>query len=178
MHTHRAAPHRGTTLVELLIVLALLSLVVLVAADLVTHSLRLVGAVGRSVRNPLTVQVNERLRRDVQEAARLLTADAMWNDGPLELRSRSGGLVKLSVVGGDLVRRTVGPGGADERVLLRGVTSWWWRTPASGVVDINYGLLVAAPPERHAALEVGSERERRIENLRFAVRGAGGGLWW
>jgi hypothetical protein len=87
-------------------------------------------------------------------------------------------MVRLSVVGGELVRRTVGQGGVDERVLLRGVTSWWWRSPAPGVVDINYGILVAPPPERHAALEVGAERTRRIENLRFAVRGAGGGLWW
>jgi prepilin-type N-terminal cleavage/methylation domain-containing protein len=65
----RSTPDHGTTLVELLIVLALLSVVVLVAAELVTHSLRLVGAVGRSVRNPLTVQVNERLRSSCGPAA-------------------------------------------------------------------------------------------------------------
>lgn len=158
--------------------LALLSLVVLVAAELVTHSIRLLGATGRAVRNPLTVQVNERLRRDVQEAAGVLTFEDLWSSGPLELRARSGDMIQYRVVGGELLRRTVNPGGVDERVLLRGVTSWWWRSPMPGVVDLNYGILVGPPPERQAAVEVGSGRQRRIENLRFAVRGAGGGRQW
>lgn len=158
--------------------LALLSLVVLVAAELVTHSIRLLGATGRAVRNPLTVQVNERLRRDVQEAAGVLTVEDVWSSGPLELRALNGDLIRYSVVGGELLRRTVNPGGVDERVLVRGVTSWWWRSPAPGVVDLNYGILVGPPPERHAAVEPGFRRERRIENLRFAVRGAGGGRRW
>ena len=175
---NRRALHRGTTLLELLIVLALLSLVVLVAAELVTHSIRLLGATGRAVRNPLTVQVNERLRRDVQEAAGVLTFEDLWSNGPLELRARSGDMIQYRVVGGELLRRTVNPGGVDERVLLRGVTSWWWRSPVPGVVDLNYGILVGPPPERHSAVEVGSGRQRRIENLRFAVRGAGGGRQW
>jgi prepilin-type N-terminal cleavage/methylation domain-containing protein len=172
------ASHRGTTLLELLVVLALLSLVVLVAAELVTHSIRLLGATGRAVRNPLTVQVNERLRRDVQEAGGVLTVEDMWSSGPFELQARSGDMIQYRVVAGELLRRTVNPGGVEERVLLRGVTSWWWRSPAPGVVDLNYGILVGPPPERHSAVEVGSGRERRIENLRFAVRGAGGGRRW
>lgn len=170
--------HRGTTLLELLVVLGLLSLVVLVAAELVTYSIRLLGAAGSAVRNPLTVQVNERIRRDVQEATRLLSSEEMWSNGPLELRAHGGGMVQYTRVAGELLRRTSGPNGIDERVLLRGVTSWWWRSPAPGVVDVNYGILVGPPPERRAAVEVGRGRQRRVENLRFAVRAAAGEPRW
>jgi len=56
-------------LVELLVVLALLSLMVVAASQLVIHSIQLLGATGRSVRNPVLVHVTNRLRNDVQEAA-------------------------------------------------------------------------------------------------------------
>jgi prepilin-type N-terminal cleavage/methylation domain-containing protein len=65
-------PQRGTSLVELLVVLALLSVMVLVAAQLVVHSMQLLGATGRAVGNPLVVHVTSRLRHDVQEAAMVM----------------------------------------------------------------------------------------------------------
>lgn len=170
----------GTTLVELLVVLALLSLMVLVAADLIVHSIKLLGAAGRAARNPLVVQVNERLRRDVQEAAWLLGGEEIWSEGALVLRGPGGGRLRLAVVDGELVRASedAGGGAAVERVLLRGVTAWWWRSPSPGVVDISYTHLAAPPPESNASREPGFELERRTETLRFAIRGGGGGWRW
>ena len=172
--------NRGTTLVELLVVLALMSIMVLVAAELVTQSIRLLGATGRAVQNPMLVHVSNRLRNDIQEAAGLVAIEDIWFEGPLLLASRSGGITSIEVVDGNLVRKTIAPGSGsvEERVLLRGVTSWWWRALEPGVVDINIGYLINPPPEKQASREVGYDKERRIETLRFAIRGGGGGRQW
>ena len=72
-------PARGTSLVELMIVLALIGVMALLAADLVTHSMTLLGAVGRSVRNPLVAHVIARfgpLGRNL--AAGLIGASGTW----------------------------------------------------------------------------------------------------
>jgi prepilin-type N-terminal cleavage/methylation domain-containing protein len=171
---------RGTSLVELLVVLALLSLMMLAAAQLVIHSIQLLGATGRSVRNPILVHVTNRLRNDVQEAAGVTTVEDVWTEDPLELRTRTGGLVRIGVEKGNLVRRAVAPGSGEveERVLLRGVVSWWWRSPIPGVIDLNIGYLVNPESEHHRARKVGYARERRNENLRFAIRGGGEGSRW
>jgi hypothetical protein len=46
------------------------------------------------------------------------------------------------------------------------------------VIDINIGHLVHPPPESISSRVVGYKRERRIENLRFAMRGGWGGQRW
>lgn len=171
---------RGTSLVELLVVLALLSMMVLVAAELVTHSMQLLGATGRAVRNPLVVHVTARLRRDVQEAATIQHEAWSWSDEPLVLLRHDGSLVSILLEDGSLVRETATTPGAlpDRRVILRGVTSWWWRSPIDDVVDVNIGYLVNPSPERSVSREPGYGLERRNENLRFAIRGGDGGTRW
>ena len=171
---------RGTSLVELLVVLALLSMMVLVAADLVTHSMQLLGATGRAVRNPLVVHVTARLRRDVQEAAAMQHEVWSWSEEPLVLVHHDGSLVRIFLEDASLVRETVPVAGAppDRRVILRGVTSWWWRSPVDDVVDINIGYLVNPEPERSVSRAPGYGLERRNENLRFAIRGGDGGTQW
>jgi hypothetical protein len=170
----------GTSLVELLVVLALLSMMVLVAADLVVHSMELLGATGRTVRNPLVVHVTSRLRHDVQEAAALQREEWVWSEDPLVLVNQDGTLVSIGLEDGNLVREKAdGSGGPpDRRVILRGVTSWWWRTPVADVVDLNITYLVNPAPERQVSRDVGYGLERRQENLRFAIRGGGGGTRW
>ena len=172
--------HRGTSLVELLVVLALLSVMILVGAQLVVHSMELLGATGRAVSNPLVVHVTSRLRHDVQEAAGLLRQEPIWSEEPLVLITNDGRFVSIGREGGNLVRIQMTAIGAtpDRRVILRGVTAWWWRTPVRGVVDLNVTYLVNPEPERQSSREVGYGLERRQENLRFAIRGGGGGTRW
>jgi len=171
---------RGTSLVELLVVLALLSTMVLVAAQLVVHSIQLLDATGRAVRNPLVVHVTSRLRRDVQEAAALQKSEWSWSDEPLVLVNHDGSRVRVEFEDGNLVREKTGgftePDG--RRVILRGVTGWWWRCPRAGVVDLNITYLVNPAPERQVSRDLGHGLERRKENLRFAIRGGGGGVRW
>ena len=171
---------RGTSLVELLVVLALLSTMVLLAAQLIVHSMQLLGATGRAVRNPLVVHVISRLRHDVQEAAALQTQPWSWTEDALVLVNHDGSLTRIGFEGGSLVRERIG--GLDEpeyrRVILRGVTSWWWRRPAVGVVDLNITYLVNPTPEHHLSRDPGYGLERRKENLRFTIRGGTGGDRW
>lgn len=176
----RKSGNRGTSLAELLVVLALLSVMVLVAAQLVVHSIQLLDATGRAVRNPLVVHVTSRLRRDVQEAAAVQNAEWSWSEDPLVLIHHDGSRVRVELEGGNLVREKTGVMGepGDQRVILRGVTGWWWRSPFAGVVDINITYLVNPSPERHVSRDPGYGLERRKENLRFAIRGSGGGTRW
>ena len=172
--------NRGTSLVELLVVLALLSTMVLVAAQLVVDSMRLLDATGRAVQNPLVVHVTSRLRNDVQEAAALQNAEWSWSEDPLILINHDGSRVTLGREGGNLVRERSGAVGApdEQRVILRGVTGWWWRSPVAGVVDINITYLVNPEPERLVSRDLAYGLDRRKENLRFAIRGGGGGTRW
>ena len=172
--------HRGTSLVELLVVLALLSVMILVGAQLVVHSMELLGATGRAMSNPLVVHVTSRLRHDVQEAAGLLRQESIWSEEPLVLISHEGTFVSIGREDGNLVRTQMAGLGAppDRRVILRGVTAWWWRNPVEGVVDLNITYLVNPEPERQSSRDVGYGLERRQENLRFAIRGGGGGTRW
>jgi prepilin-type N-terminal cleavage/methylation domain-containing protein len=171
---------RGTSLVELLVVLALLSVMVLVGAQLVVHSMELLGATGRAMSNPLVVHVISRLRHDVQEAAALQHRDSIWSEEPLVLIKHDGTFVSIAREDGNLVRTQMAGLGAppDRRVILRGVTAWWWRNPVHDVVDLNITYLVNPEPERQASRDVGYGLERRQENLRFAIRGGGGGTRW
>lgn len=171
---------RGTTLVELLVVLALISIMVLVAADLVVHSIKLVGATGRSVRNPLVVHVTGRLRNDIQTAAGVRNPENSWADTPLAIRTRNSRILQFEVVEGNLFRRNMTLEGnvEDERLLLRGVTAWWWQAPAPGVVDLRIGYLIYPGTEKQSSRDVGYGKERRTENLRFAIRGHGSTRRW
>jgi len=176
----RRGSERGTSLVELLVVLVLIGLMVLVAADLVIHSVGLLGVTGRSVRNPLVVHLTTRLRNDVEGAAGIVTVGSVWSQDPLELWTQDGEIVRISLDDGRLLRQVWSPPNPlpDERVLLRGATAWWWQSPAPGVVDIRLGYMVNPEPEKHASRAVGWGRVRREERLRFAVRTAGGGVKW
>jgi prepilin-type N-terminal cleavage/methylation domain-containing protein len=176
----QTAARRGTSLVELLVVLALLSVMVLVAAQLVVHSMRLLDATARAVRNPLVVHVCSRLRHDVQEAAALQWEEWSWTDDPLVLIHPDGSRVRFELEGENLVRERTGVVGeaSDQSVILRGVTSWWWRCPTAGVVDLNITYLVNPAPERHVSRDPGYGLERSKENLRFALRGGGDGTRW
>ena len=178
--TARITSGRGTSLIELLVVLALLSTMILVAADLIVHSMRLLDATGRAVRNPLVVHVTSRLRHDVQEAAGVVVEAWSWSEDPMILLHHDGSQITVSLEGGNLVRSKTGGAGApsEQRVILRGVTSWWWRSPVPGVVDINITYLVNPEPERRVSRDPGYGLERRKENLRFAIRGSGGGARW
>jgi prepilin-type N-terminal cleavage/methylation domain-containing protein len=175
-----AVRQRGTTLVELLVSLALLSVIAVLTAQLVIQSTRLTDSAARTAHNPSLVLAGEWLRRDVYEAAAVIGGAAGWTDAPLVAVAQHGGWVAFALVDDELVRTDAPPAGvsADTRVLLRGVEGWRWRI--DGAASVRVEIEALANPAAHRDLTgMGfSEPERRIERLTLALRGRPGGRAW
>jgi len=168
---------RGYTVPELLTVLALTSVVVLAAAQLVGEAVRIVAGTGRAMRSPSFTLVMATIRRDVQDAAgAALPTTAGWSRDSLELLAWDGRRVRLFLDGDAVVREELDELGqsSGRRVLARGITSWWWRSPNPWTVDVKMTAMVAPDPipARRAAVV------RRTETRRFVMRGSPGGRAW
>ena len=171
---------RGTTLVELLVALALLSSIAVLSAQMVIQSTKLIDTAARASRNPDLVIATEWIRRDVYEAVSVVGEDLGWTDGPLVLVLQNGGWVALSPFEGQLIRTNKPPGSLlpDNRVLLRGVVGWRWRVSEGGAVQI--ALEAYANPHAHQNLTGARsfQLERRSERLTLALRGRPGRAAW
>lgn len=168
---------RGHTVPELLVALALTSVVVLAAAQLVGEAVRLVDRTGRAMRSPTLTLAMATIRRDVQDAAGAAgPAKSGWSEGDLELIYWDGGRVRLSMEGDAVVREGIDGLGrrSRRRVLARGITSWWWRSRNPWTVDVRMTAMVtpdAKPGERAAIV-------RHTETRRFVMRGSPEGRAW
>jgi prepilin-type N-terminal cleavage/methylation domain-containing protein len=169
--------NRGFTVPELLVVLALMSVVVLAAAQLVGEAVQLVDGAGRTMRSPSFTLAMATIRRDVQLAAGAVTSMTTgWSEDTLELLSWDGRRVRVFVDGDAIVRETVDEVGRStgRRVLARGISSWWWRTPNPWTVDLRITAMVIPDPiPARRAIVV-----RRTETRRFVMRGSPGGRSW
>lgn len=176
----RSGPERGTTLVELMVSLALLSVVAVVTGQLVVQATRLTDRAARAAHNPSLGLAGEWLRRDVYEAATVVGGTAGWTDAPLVAVAQHGGWTVFAMVDGELVRTDAPPGSPtpDSRVLLRGVVGWRWRV--DGSTSLRVEIEVLANPGAHRDLTgMGFvEPERRTERLTLALRGRPGGRAW
>ena len=168
---------RGYTVPELLTVLALTSVVVLAAAQLVGEAVQIFAGTGRAMRSPSFTLAMATIRRDVHDAAGASVPTVPgWSQEDLELISWDGTRVRLFLDGDAIVREALDEHGRSSRrrVLARGVTSWWWRSPKPWTVDVRVAAMVAADPTtaRRAAVL------RRTETRRFVMRGSPGGRSW
>jgi len=167
---------RGFTLLEALVVLALVSIVMLAAAGLIVQSLRLLEATGRSLRDVSFTTASVHLRREVHSAAGLRDANPLWSSTPLELRSHGGGWVRIEPNAGRLERVEVSASGLEvgRRVLLQRLRRFRWRAAAGSLVELEVTLSVHRDPW-HAALSptpgVDASEAERVERLLLAVRG-------
>jgi hypothetical protein len=168
---------KGYTTLELLVALALTSVVVLAAAQLVGEAVHIVDGAGRAMRSPSFTLAMATIRRDVQDAAGAsVPISPGWSEQTLELLFWDGRRVHLFLEGDAIVREALDELGrsAGRRVLVRGVTSWWWRRPTPWIVDLRMtAMMVSDPmPMRRAAVP------RRTETRRFVMRGSPGGRTW
>jgi prepilin-type N-terminal cleavage/methylation domain-containing protein len=168
---------RGYTVPELLTVLALTSVVVLAAAQLVGEAVQLADGTGRAMRSPTITLAMAAMRRDVQDAAAAVMPVAPgWSEDTLELIFWDGRRVRLSLEHDAIVREGVDRLGkpTGRRVLVRGVTSWWWRTPNPWTVDLRMNAMVHSDPGTARRVTA----HRRSETRRFVMRGSPGGRVW
>ncbi len=167
----------GYSVIELLIALALVTVIVIGAAQLIAESVVLLDRAGRAVRNPSLTLAAAAVRRDVQGAVALACPPPVsWTQTPLEVLDWEGRRTGIRHEGDALVRITYGVDGFPKgrRVLTRGVVSWWWRVSGPGAVDVRLTALAVPGPGAGR----GSGTFRLTETRRFALRGAGGGRRW
>jgi prepilin-type N-terminal cleavage/methylation domain-containing protein len=171
---------RGVSLVELLVGLALLSVIAVLSAQLVIQSTKLIDTVATASRNPDQILATEWIRRDLYQALTVAGSVTGWDDGPLLITSQDGGWVVFAAVEGQLVRTQVPPGaaGVDTRTILRGLVGWRWRVEGGGIVEIELATLVN--PEAYQNLPGNADRraQRRTDRLVMAIRGLPGGRAW
>jgi len=169
---------RGFSLVELVVVTLLMSLAVMLAAEMVVQSIRLVEGTGKSLRDPAFVGASMRLRRDVHQAAAILGDAPVWSTWPLELRLNGGGAVRVEATGGELVRTELDATSKEisRTVLVRGVRRWRWRKSAPMLVEFEVTLSMHRDPWYSLHRSNPSADQERTETLTLAVRG-GGRTW-
>ncbi len=172
---------RGATVVELLVSLALISVVFVAAGPLILQSIKLFDATGRSLTDPSASLVGSWLRRDIHSAASLHSWSDEWGNETLVLLSHDKEIITYEVDDSSLIRRRLDLAGEliDRRVILRNITYWRWRA-LQGFVDVQIVLPGHVDPTRAALIR---DRQRatastqKIENFSFSLRGRGGRTW-
>ncbi len=175
-------PSRGTTLLELMVALALMSIALLLAANLIAISERVGQRAAAILRDPLSSFTELWLRRDVDNATSLSSSAMTWSVLPLRMVLQNGAVVEYDLADGTLVRRELPAAGtgSTERSVLRGVVSWRWRVRSGRLVDIELRI------SKHRFSSSTSEPTgsgsspppATVETLTVARRGLGGGRTW
>lgn len=175
-------PSRGATLLELVVGLALVSVALLISADLIVASARLERGATSQLRNPSVALAGIWLRRDVDNARGLSSSAGTWSVLPFRLVLQDGTEVTYDLSGNTLVRQALTPGASDptEQHLLRGVVSWRWRVRAARVADFEMRLPNPALGSGTLSVAGPARRQPSTHAEMFTVgrRGlAGGGRW-
>jgi prepilin-type N-terminal cleavage/methylation domain-containing protein len=167
--------HRGYTAIELLITLGLVTVVVLVAAQLVGASARVYHAAADGAAATDAHTLTALLRRDIQGASGVALQLPSWDQRPMELRGWDGRGTRYEADGNALIRETFDAAGAREsrRVVATGVASWWWRMTSPRTVEVRVSLM----PGR-GAVHSATTVHRYTLQRRFSFRGWPDGRSW
>lgn len=169
----RHQPVRGYTVAELLVALALTSLIVLASMQLIVAAVRIADRGSWRLTAPRLESVATSLRNDVHRSIAIVGIELGWQNGPLDLASWDGGRVRYLLDGDRLVRESRDSLGdpAVRRVLTSRVSSWRWRLLNSGTVEVRLAAVPARPPDDPAS-------GGRSLTRRFSVRGWPDGRSW
>ncbi len=175
---------RGFTVIEAVVSLALTSLFLLLAAQLLRDTQRASLATRRQALDPTPRHVAQYLRNDVHGARGTVrlrgSASQLWSRGPLTLRLADGSSVRYQKTADQVGRALFDAGGAPagERTLMRGVVSWRWLQLSSDLVEVEVGF--RRRPDGDALSRSVSEPRSSIETLRMriAMRAAPGRRSW
>lgn len=165
---------RGYTVAELVVTLALTTLIMLVALQLIVEAVGLARRGDRRLDPIRIVTVMSSLRKDVHGAVAVGgLVDIGWQNGPLDLAGWDGSRVRYALEGDRVIRESRDSLGraAGRRVVAAGVAAWWWRPLNFRTVEVR---LTIAPQTSVGASIEGRHTQTRI----FAVRGWPDGRSW
>lgn len=177
---NRAAGQRGFSLLELLVTLVLMTVAVLLAAQLVAAASRAGRTASNILRDPALGRFGVWVRRDMDAVVTLPPAGG-WSVLALDLGLADGTTVRYDLVDGSLVRTVIGarlPAETGDR-LLADVSSWRWRVDAGRLLVLE----VKVPRHMEEAGTIGGSAAgaapgARTERLTIGRRGLDGGRSW
>lgn len=178
----------GFTLLEMVVVLAVVGVSLLLAAALLQEARALIQAAGAELTSPINGLATDRLRADLQEAAAVLSPPPPsldgWTGEPLLLEAGGeGGLaIAYQREGRELVRRLLRDDGSEavREVWLRDLARWRWRASAPNLVEIDLAYH-RVPPASRQRLDGGPGKpapELAVARLLATLRGGGRGRGW
>jgi type II secretory pathway component PulJ len=147
----------GYSLVELLGSIAIMSVALVAAYDVIDLALRVTSDVGSTATDPMALSAELHLRRDLQKAI-ALPEQGTTSRGPLVLKLGSDVEVKWNRKGNRLIRSE--KTGIDdqpftETLALRQVVGWKWSALSPSLLEVSFdidqsslpaGLSVSGPP--------------------------------
>lgn len=180
-----AAPARrrgeaGTTLVELLVALAVLAVGLVLAAGLMVQAYRMLAQSGVELRAPVEELAIARIRQDLEEAAAVSGPSLLpgWSRDRLILATPDGGAIVYERRGDELVRRVSGGG---RHLVLPRLVSWRWYEVSPRLVSVEV-VYERATGARHGVVDpagaIGGASSWRTLRVTAALRGAGLGRGW
>jgi len=173
--TWRERGSGGYTLLELMVTMSLVGIVLLAAGQIIAGAGRLLLDADRHVADPQLGSLSTTLRRDIHRSSAVVHPAPSWDEGPLDLASWDGGQIRYTLQGEALVREALVSGGgpASRRVIVNGVSSWWWRMVTPQLVEVKVTVL-PRPGLGSAAADV----RRDVVLRRYSVRGGPDGRSW
>lgn len=169
-------PRRGYSLVEMLVVVAIIGTIFGTLHDVLFQGMRAVARTRAAEMAPQLDTAWLAVRRDLQASVTPPRGGEGWSESPLELALAGGATVRLALRSGALVREERSPGAglpARSRVLARPVQTFRWRVPAEGLIEVELA------PARAWDTFAAQVAPPRASSLLCATRGSGrnGGGW-
>lgn len=134
----RSAKTEGTTLIEVLVALVLLTIFLPLAFQLLLEVAKVQAQSVRRARQPYSAAATALLRDDLRRA-RATGASELWTSAPLPIERLDGRTVIWQLDDHRLVRAAAGSLPAARR-LLADVGVWRWRRHPSGLVEVEIGV--------------------------------------
>ncbi len=153
----------GFTLLELLVSLAVFTLALLLALELLLAAQTRLQIAAEQLLAPAGALAVEQLRADLRAASGIDAWSVGWSTGPLVLVGHPAGDVSYAVVDRQLIRWLAesASGKTGERLVLSQVTGWRWRWRGRSIeVDLRYQEL--GPFERRERAPVQPEIQRLL----------------
>ncbi len=176
----------GFSLLEMVVVLAVVGVSLFLAAGLLQEAQTLISATGAELTSPVAGLASDRLRTDLQASEPVGPFPPSllfgWSTEPLSLRRAGGSSIVYERDGRKLLRRLLDEEGTEAgvEILLRDVVQWRWRASAPNLVEIDLAYHRASPASRWR-LDGGPGKpapELAVERLLLALRGGGRERGW
>lgn len=171
----------GTSMVELIVALALISVVFLAAGPLIVQSTRIFTSAGMKLTDPNSVLLEAWMRHDIHSASAVVASPQPKGVENLLLVMPDGRRISYGLEESALIRKDFSPKGKliGRHLVLPRLMSWDWSV-IQGCVMVQLELPSHLDPSRAALFPKPKGLravERKTVDFCFSLRGRGGMSW-